>query len=72
MKTVEISDIDEMILNLPEEKIQEVRDYVAYLLEKERKRKSFEERVLKAAKEPSIEFETVEDAVKAIFDEAED
>jgi hypothetical protein len=48
MKTMEISDIDEMILNLPEEKIQEVRDYVGYLIEKEKKRKAFEERVLKA------------------------
>lgn len=67
MKTIEISDIDEMILNLPEEKIQEVRDYVGYLTEKEKKRKAFEERVLKAAKEPdAVEFDTVEDAMEAI------
>lgn len=69
---MEISDIDEMLLNLPDERIQEVRDYVGYLLEKEKKRKAFEERVLKAEQETPIRFETVEDAVKAVFDETKD
>ncbi len=72
MKTIDISEIDEMLQNLPAERIHEVRDFVGYLLEKEKKRKAFEERVLKAAKEPRIRFETVEDAVKAVFDETKD
>lgn len=72
MKTMEITDIDEMLVKLPARRIQEVRDYVGFLLEKEKKRRAFEKRVLKAEKEPRIEFETVEDAVKAIFDEAKD
>jgi hypothetical protein len=73
MKTIEISDIDEMILNLPEEKIQEVRDYVGYLIEKEKKRKAFEERVLKAEKEPDVvECKTPEDFIQAILNTPDD
>jgi hypothetical protein len=73
MKTIEISDIDEMILNLPEEKIQEVRDYVGYLIEKEKKRKAFEERVLKAEKEPDVvECKTPEDFIQAILNAPDD
>ncbi len=73
MKTMEISDIDEMILKLSEEKIQEVRDYVGYLLEKEKKRKAFEERVLKAEKEPDVvECKTPEEFMQAIFNAPDD
>lgn len=71
MKTMEISDIDEMLASLPKNKIHEVRDFVGYLLEKEKKHKAFVERVLKAEQEPPIRFKSVEEAVKAIFDEAE-
>ena len=63
----EISDIDKMILELPDERIREVRDFVGYLIEKEKKRKAFEERVLKAVSEPdAVEFDTVEKAMEAI------
>lgn len=68
---MEISDIDKMILKLPEEKIQEVRDFVDFLLEKEKKRKAFEERVLKAKKGPYIECHSVEEFMQAIYN-AED
>ncbi|MBI5682082.1 MAG: hypothetical protein HZC45_02775 [Deltaproteobacteria bacterium] len=68
---MDISDIDEMLLSLPAKKIQAVRDYVGFLMEKEKKHKAFEKRVLKAEKEPGILFENVEDAVKAVFDETE-
>lgn len=71
MKTMEISDIDEMLAKLPAKKIHEVRDFVGYLLEKEKKHKAFVERVLKAENEPPIRFKSVGDAVRAVFDEAE-
>lgn len=54
MKSIEISDIDEMLSKLPPERIQEVRDYVGYLFEKEKKHRAFIKRVLKAEKEPSM------------------
>lgn len=72
MKTMHISDIDKMLTKLPEKKLKAVRKYIEHLLEKEKKRKAFEKRVLKAEKEPGILFETIEDAVKAVFDETED
>ena len=72
MKTMEISDIDEMILKLSEEKIQEVRDYVGYLLEKEKKHRAFVKRVLKAEKEPGIICNSVEEAMDAILNAPDD
>lgn len=72
MKTIEISDIDEMLLKLPKKRIQEVRDFVGYLLEKEKKHKAFEERVIEAAKEQRVKFESVDEAMKAIRDAAKD
>ncbi len=61
--------IKEILARLSEDALVEVRDFAAYLLDKERRRKALEERVLKAEKEQPIKFESVEDAVKAIFDE---
>lgn len=72
MKTMEISDIDEMILKLPEEKIREVRDYVGYLLDKEKRRNALERRVLKAEKEPGIICNSVEEAMDAILNAPDD
>lgn len=67
MKTMEISDIDEMLHALPAKKIHEVRDFVGYLLEKEKKHKAFEERILKIESESdTIAFDTVEEAMNAI------
>jgi len=72
MTAMEISDIDEMLLKLPGERLHEVRDYIGYLPEKEEKRKIFEQRTLKAEQETPIRFESVEDAVRAVFDETQD
>ncbi|MCL5061871.1 MAG: hypothetical protein M1443_01490 [Nitrospirae bacterium] len=67
MKTLEISDIDEMLLKLSEERLQEVMDFIGYLLEKEKKRKAFEERILKIEQESdTVTFDSVEDAMNAI------
>lgn len=63
---MEKSAIDSMLLELPEEMIQEVKDFIGYLLEKEKRRKAFEKRVLKAKNEPSMEFESGDDMMKAI------
>jgi len=48
MKTMEISEIDEMLNMLPKTARQEVRDFAAYLLDRERRHKALVERVLKA------------------------
>lgn len=72
MKTMEIIDIDEMLVKLPARRIQEVRDYVGFLLEKEKKRRAFEKRVLKAEKEPGIICNSVEEAMEAIFNAPDD
>ena len=67
MKTIEISDIDEMLIELPKKRIQEVRDFVGYLLDKEKKRKAFEERILKIERESdTVTFDSVEEAMNTI------
>lgn len=67
MKTMEISDIDEMLQALPAKKLHAVKDFVGYLLEKEKKHKAFEERILKIESESdTVAFDTVEEAMNAI------
>jgi hypothetical protein len=65
----EIDHIKEMLSMLPETALHELRTFVDYLADRERRRKELEECVLKAEKEPPIRFESVEDAVKAVFNE---
>jgi len=43
MKTMQISEIDEMFLNLSEGRLQEVKDFIGYLLEREKKHRAFVE-----------------------------
>jgi hypothetical protein len=64
----EIETIKDMLPKLTEPALIEVRDFIGYILEKQRKRKSFVDRILKAEKETPIRFNSVEDAVKAVFD----
>ncbi|MBI4689042.1 MAG: hypothetical protein HY754_02045 [Nitrospirae bacterium] len=66
MKTIERYDIDDMIHELPEKRLCEVRDFIGYLLEKEKKHKAFVKRVLKARAEPREEFKSVDALMKAI------
>jgi hypothetical protein len=66
----EIDHIKDILSQLPKSAVHEVRDFAAYLADRERRRKKLEKRVLKAEKEPPIGFESIEDAVKAVFDEA--
>ena len=65
----EIEDLKDILSLLPKSAVREVKDFAAYLADKERRRKKLEERILQAEQEPPIRFKSVEDAVKAVFDE---
>ncbi len=68
----EIEQIRDMLSMLTEPALQETRDFIQYLLEKQKKRKAFVDRVLKAEKETPVRYKSVDDAVKAVFDEVGD
>jgi len=68
----EIDRIKEMLNKLPENVLAEVGDFVAFLLEKEKKQKALVERVCKAELKPSVTFESPEDAMQAILNAPED
>jgi len=70
--STEIDRIKELLNKLPEDALAEVGDFVTFLLEKEKKRKAFVERVRKAEQEPSVTFESPEDAMQAILNAPED
>jgi len=73
MKKMEISEIDEMLQMLSETARQEVRDFTAYLLDRERRRKALVERVLKAEQNPDIvECKTPEEFIQAIINAPDD
>lgn len=72
MKTLQISDIDKILTKLPKKKLKAVRKYVERLLEKEKKRKTFEKRVLRAEKERGIICNSVEEAMDAILNAPDD
>ncbi|MBA4417318.1 MAG: hypothetical protein C0392_05345 [Syntrophus sp. (in: bacteria)] len=72
MKNVAISDIHDMLPKLPVRRIREVRDYISFLVEKEKKHRTFVKRVLEAEKEPTMVFETVNEAMQAILNAPED
>lgn len=66
MATIEKSEIEGLLVELPEEMVQEVRDFIGYLLEKEKRRKKFEERVLLAKNEPDMDCDSVDDIMSTI------
>lgn len=73
MKTMEISEIDEMLNMLPKTARQEVRDFAAYLLDRERRHKALVERVLKAEQNPDVvECKTPEEFMQAILNAPDD
>ncbi|MBF0537234.1 MAG: hypothetical protein HQL03_03170 [Nitrospirae bacterium] len=63
--------IKEAVAQLSPESILVLQDFVAFLVEKERKYNAFVQRVLDAEKEPVICFESAEEAFNAIFNDAE-
>ena len=68
--TREKEKIDILLSKLPKKYLKEIEDFVSYLTIKARKSKSFEERILKAEREKKVRFESVDDAIKAIVNEA--
>ncbi len=68
--TLEKEKIDDLLAKLPKKYLKEIEDYVSYLTLKARKNKSFEERILKAEREKKVRFNSVDDALKAIVNEA--
>lgn len=56
-----------MLRNLSEDTLKEVRDFIAFLIEKERKRKAFVERIHKIeAESDTVTFDSVKEAMEAI------
>lgn len=56
-----------MLHKLPKKRVQQVRDFAAYLLDRERRHKALVKRVLKAEKKPdTITCNTVQEAMQAI------
>jgi hypothetical protein len=74
MKTADVTDMDEMLKRPPEAARQEVRDFPAYLLDREQRRhKALVERVLKAEQEPDVvECRTPEQFMQAILNAPDD
>lgn len=70
MKTKQIEIIDEMLWELPDNMFEEVKDYIGYLRERDKKRKAFKKRVQRANKEQSLSFGSVNELMKAIDDAA--
>jgi len=68
----EIENIKELLPMLSETFLHEVKDFTQYLLEKQKKRKAFEEQVLKAEQGPYTEYHTVEEVMQAIRNAPED
>jgi len=66
MNQIEIAQLEEMLPKLSKKGVGEVRDFVGFLLEKEKKHNAFVKRALKSRKEPSIEFSSVSSLMKSI------
>ncbi len=63
--------IKEALKELSPPLIDSLHEYVIFLLEKEKKHRAFVERVLDAKKEPTIQFQSAQEAFQAILDEVE-
>jgi hypothetical protein len=63
----EIELIKNILSGLPKSALHEVRDFAAYLADRERRHKALVERVLKAEKEPdTVECKSPEEFLQAI------
>lgn len=61
-----INKIDDLLKNLPEEYFREVEDFISFLLEKEKKKHAFEDRVIAASKAPKEKYSSADELMKAI------
>jgi|GEM_PF-962777 len=69
----EIEHLKDILSLLPESAVREVKDFAAYLADRERRRKALVERVLKAEKEHnSVICNSVEEAMQAIYNTPDD
>ncbi|MCP5004509.1 MAG: hypothetical protein GY941_11320 [Planctomycetes bacterium] len=69
MQADTINNIEGLLSKLSNDKLKEVEDFVSFLIEKERRHRIFEDRVVKASKEPLETFESVDDFMKAVDEE---
>ncbi len=69
MQVDTINNIEGLLSKLSDDKLGEVEDFISFLIEKERKQRIFEDRVVKASKEPLETFESVDDFMKAVDEE---
>lgn len=69
MQVDTINNIEDLLSKLSGEKLKEVEDFISFLIEKEKRNRAFEDRVIKASKEPIETFETVDDFMKAVDEE---
>lgn len=67
MQTEVINNIEDMLKRLPDDKITEARDFIAFLLEKQKKHEAFVAETLQAEQEPTIKFDSVDDAINGIL-----
>jgi hypothetical protein len=69
----EIEHLKDIVSQLPESAIREVRDFAAYLADRERRRKALVERALKAEQNPdTVECRSPEEFIQAILNAPDD
>ena len=69
MQADTINNIEGLLTKLSSVKLKEVEDFISFLIEKEKRHRAFEDRVIKASKEPIETFESVDDFMKAVDEE---
>lgn len=70
METAAINNIEDMLKRLTDDKLIEARDFIAFLLEKQRKHEAFVAETLHAEQEPTVKFDSVDDAINSILNES--
>lgn len=69
MQSDTINRIERLLSELSDTGLKEVEDFISFLIYKSKMHRSFEDRILKASKEPTEIFETVDDFIKAVDEE---
>ena len=69
MQTDTINNIEGLLSKLSNVKLKEVEDFISFLIEKEKRHRDFEDRIIKASNEPIETFESVDGFMKAVDEE---
>lgn len=69
METAVINNIEDMLKRLTDDKLIEARDFIAFLLEKQKKHEAFVAETLQAEQEPTVKFDSIDDAINSILNE---